>query len=350
MDGIRDLLIFILVLGGLVFFHELGHFLAAKRVGVKVKEFGIGFPPRLVKLGQWQETEFTLNWIPFGGFVRPIGEDDPNISGGLAAAPKRHRVFVLAAGPGMNILVAFLVLSFGFVTGWPDQVMVSIVEPDTPAAEAGLRAGDIVTNANGSSIHIPSELIAITHDNLGDPIALEFLRAGEAQETVVTPRTVWPEGQGPMGIGLSWEIVSYSLPRAMGRAGSEIGFQIREMALLPVRLITKQIDSGEVRLVSPVGLKAINDQAVEAAFVLNALFPVLQIVALVSLALAITNLLPLPALDGGRILFVLVEVIRGRRIAPEREGLVHFVGLAMLLLLMVVLVVQDIVNPIFPAQ
>ncbi|MFQ5407137.1 MAG: site-2 protease family protein, partial [Anaerolineales bacterium] len=112
----------------------------------------------------------------------------------------------------------------------------------------------------------------------------------------------------------------------------------------------QQVKPDEVRLVSPVGLKAINDQAVQAAFEIQAWFPVLQIIALVSLALAITNLLPLPALDGGRILFVLIEAVRGRRIAPEREGLIHFLGLTMLLILMVVLVVQDLVNPILPAQ
>ena len=97
-EELRNLIIYVLVLGGLIFFHELGHFLVAVRVGIKVKEFGLGFPPRLLKFAEWRGTEFTLNAIPFGGFVRPVGEDDPHIIGGLAAAPKRHRVAMLAAG------------------------------------------------------------------------------------------------------------------------------------------------------------------------------------------------------------------------------------------------------------
>ena len=151
-----------------------------------------------------------------------------------------------------------------------------------------------------------------------------------------------------MGIIMTWEIATYSLPQAILRASQEIAFQAREMALLPVRLITHQINAEDVRLVSPVGLKAINDQAVTVAIELGALFPVLQVIAIVSMALAFTNLLPLPALDGGRILFVLIEAVRGRRVSPEKEGLVHFVGIAMLLGLMTVLVVQDLVDPLFP--
>ena len=151
-----------------------------------------------------------------------------------------------------------------------------------------------------------------------------------------------------MGIIMTWEIATYSLPQAILRASQEIAFQAREMALLPVRLITHQINTEDVRLVSPVGLKAINDQAVTVAIELGALFPVLQVIAIVSMALAFTNLLPLPALDGGRILFVLIEAVRGRRVSPEKEGLVHFVGIAMLLGLMTVLVVQDLVDPLFP--
>ena len=120
--------------------------------------------------------------------------------------------------------------------------------------------------------------------------------------------------------------------------------------LLPARLITRQIQLAEVRLVSPVGLKAINDQAVDVAVQLGQLFPVMQLLAFVSLALAVTNLLPLPALDGGRILFVLLEIVRGKRIAPEKEGLVHFVGMAILLGLMTMLVIQDILDPVVLSQ
>jgi regulator of sigma E protease len=134
------------------------------------------------------------------------------------------------------------------------------------------------------------------------------------------------------------------------RALQESVYQVREIVLLPARLITRQIQPDEVRLVSPVGLKAINDHAVDVAVELQQLFPVLHLLAFVSLALAVTNLLPLPALDGGRILFVIVEKVRGKRIAPEKEGLVHFVGMAMLLGLMAMLVIQDIMDPVVLPQ
>ena len=347
-EGIRNLLVFVLVLGGLIFFHELGHFLVSIRLGVKVKEFGLGFPPRLLKFAEWRGTEFTLNAIPFGGFVRPVGENDPSVPGGLSGAPRWHRVAVLAAGSMMNVLVAFVVLVLGFSTAWPDRVAILDVADDSPALRAGLRVGDVVVAANDNPIHIPEQLAQITWDNLGKSLVLELDRHGERFTTTVVPRTVWPEDQGPMGIIMTWEIATYPLPQAILRASQEIAFQAREMALLPVRLITHQINAEDVRFVSPVGLKAINDQAVTVAIEVGALFPVLQVIAIVSMALAFMNLLPLPALDGGRILFVLIEAVRGRRVSPEKEGVVHFVGIAMLLGLMIVLVIQDLVDPLFP--
>ncbi len=344
------MLIFALVLGGLIFFHELGHFLAALRLGIKVKEFGIGFPPRLLTLWRWRGTDFTLNSIPFGGFVRPLGEDDPSIEDGLAAATPWRRVAVLVAGSGTNVLLSLLVLTIGFSTGWPDSVAILAVAADSPAEGIGLRVGDIVISANGEDIHLPPQLARITYDSLGEPVLLEIKRQGATQTVSVVPRTEWPESQGPIGVALSWEITTYPIPRAAVRALQETAYQVREIILLPARLITGQIQPTEVRLVSPVGLKAINDEAVDIAIRLGQLFPVLQLLAFVSLALAVNNLLPLPALDGGRILFVLLEIVRGKRIAPEKEGIVHFVGMAMLLGLMTMLVIQDIMDPVVLSQ
>jgi|MDTC01.3.fsa_nt_gb regulator of sigma E protease len=350
IEGMRNLLVFALVLGGLIFFHEFGHYLVALRLGIKVKEFGIGFPPRLITLGRWRGTDFTLNAIPFGGFVRPLGEDDPSIEGGLSAATPWRRAAVLVAGSVTNALLALLVLTVGFATGWPDRVVIMEVAADSPAEGVGLRAGDIVLSANGQAIHMTPQLANITHSSLGQPVLLEIERQGLTQKVSVIPRTEWPEPQGPIGVALSYEITRYSLPRAAARAAQETAYQTREIVLLPVRLITRQVQPDEVRLVSPVGLKAINDQAVDVAVQLGQLFPVLQLLAFFSLALAVTNLLPLPALDGGRILFVLLEMVRGKRVAPEKEGLVHFVGMAMLLGLMVMLVIQDFVDPVVLTQ
>ena len=346
LEGLRNLIAFALVLGGLIFFHELGHFLVSIRLGVKIKEFGLGFPPRILILGKWNNTDFTLNAIPLGGFVRPAGEDDPTIKDGLAAAKPIHRLAILVAGSATNMLLGVLVLTFGFVSGWPDRVSIVEVASTSPAATIGLKPGDVILTANNKDIHLPLELADITYDNLGQPVLLEIDRQGNIMKMTVVPRSTWPDDQGPIGVSLSWKIMDYPIHKAVLRALQETGMQLKEIMLLPVRLITSQIQPSQVRLISPIGLKAINDHAVGAAVELGELFPILQLVAFVSLALAVTNLMPLPALDGGRILFVIVEIIRGRRISPKKEGLVHFVGMTVLLGLMAVLVVQDLIDPI----
>ena len=347
LEGVRNLFVFILILGGLIFFHELGHFLAAVRLNVKITEFGIGFPPRLKKLFTWRGTDFTLNWIPLGGFVRPTGEDDPTIAGGLAASSPWTRLAVLSAGSLANFIVGFLIFVLGFSLGWPDQVSIDSIIPGAPAESAGLRPGDIVLTANGNDIHRTSLFRDIVHSNLGQPITLQLQRGDDIIDTTVIPRAEWPEDQGPIGITMTWEIVKYPLTTASVRAIEEVTFIIRETLLLPVRLLSSQVVSEEVRLVSPVGLKIFSDQAVQASVALNEWFPILQMTALISVALGLTNLLPIPALDGGRISFVLLELIRGRRINAEHERWVHAIGMLMLLGLMFVLVIQDIVNPIF---
>ena len=346
LEGLRNLIAFIFVLGGLIFFHELGHFIVSIRLGVRIKEFGLGFPPRILMLGRWKNTEFTLNAIPLGGFVRPAGEDDPAIKDGLAAADPIRRLAILVAGSATNLLLGVLVLTFGFANGWPDRVSIVEVASASPAATIGLKPGDVILRANNKDIHLPSELADITYDNLGQPILLEIDRQGNIKKMTVVPRSTWPEAQGPIGVSLSWKIINYPIPKAAYRALQETGMQLKEIALLPINLITSQIQPSEVRLISPIGLKTINDHAVDAALELGELFPILQLVAFVSLALSVTNLMPLPALDGGRILFVIIEIIRGKRISPAKEGLVHFMGMTVLLGLMAVLVVQDLIDPI----
>ncbi|MGH2523691.1 MAG: M50 family metallopeptidase [Anaerolineales bacterium] len=367
--------IFLLVLSGLVFVHELGHFVVARYFKIHIEEFGIGFPPRLVgfvrdaegKLrvffgmkapkaadpsassGGGPRTIYSLNAIPLGGFVRPTGEDDPLVPGGLASAPKRARIAVLAAGPGFNLIFAFLIFVAGFRLGWPDRVYVDSVAPGSPAEQAGLQAKDVILRADGNDIHYPQQLSQVTYSHLGQPVEIVVDRNGQSLTLNVTPRTQWPEGQGPMGITMGRSLVTnYTLPQAIGRAGREIAYQFEYLIHLPGQLIRQQIPVEAARPCGPVCLNDLTREAVSAAQEVNALFPILQLIGLVSVALAITNLLPLPALDGGRILFVLIEVVRGRRLDPAREGMVHLVGLVMLLALMIVITYQDIVNPIIP--
>ncbi|MEP7357986.1 MAG: M50 family metallopeptidase [Anaerolineales bacterium] len=370
LTGIGSFIIFILVLSLLVFIHELGHFLTAKRLGIRVEEFGLGFPPRVVGIvrnpeGKWRlvrgpknpkpaeigpnSTIYSLNAIPLGGFVRPTGEDDPLVPGGLASAPKRVRLAVLFAGPFFNLLFAFLVFIVGFRVGWPDRVVVNKVVAGTPSAIAGLKEGDIVLSAGGADIHYPNQLSDQTYSHLGQPLALVIQRGSQQLQLTVTPRANPPEGEGPMGIEMRPDIVTnYSWPQAISRAGQEMVYQFRVLIELPARVIQGQIPLSTVRPIGVVGLNDLTREAVVTAQAINQWFPILQLIGLVSVALATTNLLPLPALDGGRIMFVLLEAVRGRRIDPAREGMVHLVGMVMLLLLMVVITYQDIFNPIIP--
>jgi len=207
----------------------------------------------------------------------------------------------------------------------------------------------VILEANGRDIHYTYQLSDITYSHLGQAIPLVLGRGGNRLEVTLTPRTEWPSGQGPMGIEMRPDLVTnYSWPQAIGRAGQELIYQFQVLIELPAKIIKQQVPLESVRPIGVVGLNDLTRDAVTAAQEINQWFPILQLIGLVSVALATTNLLPLPALDGGRILFVLIEAVRGKRLDPAREGMVHLVGMLMLLVLMAVITYQDIFNPIVP--
>ena len=186
---------FIVVLTPIILVHELGHFVAARLSGIKVEEFGMGFPPRAAKLFVWKGTLFSLNWIPIGGFVRPAGEDDPNVPGGLASASKKARFFVLVAGAAANFLMALVVYWLAFaVVGQPifDETSITVAEvvPNSPSLEAGLQADDVLREANGQPITTVEDLYAAVDNSEGNPIDFTVERAGELVSVVVTPRVM----------------------------------------------------------------------------------------------------------------------------------------------------------------
>ncbi|WP_420631871.1 M50 family metallopeptidase [Candidatus Leptofilum sp.] len=344
---------FFIVLTPIILVHELGHFFAARLSNIRVEEFGLGFPPRAAKLAERNGTIYTLNWIPLGGFVRPAGEDDPTVEGGLASASKRARLFVLFAGAGANFLMAFVVFWVAFMIGMP-AVAISEVVPETPADVAGFQAEDVFLEVDGVRAESSGVIANIMRTNAGEPVEVLVARGEGTALLTVIPRTLDeydPIEEGPIGVGLMADPDGRRITRGPGEAFVESGRSMWEIVYLtvsvPSMLINGEISPSEARPVSVVGISQIAGQAAEVSVTNSNLFPILNMVAFISVALGFTNLLPIPALDGGRILFVIIEAVRGRRIEPEREGMVHIVGMLVLLGLMVLLIVQDIVNPIF---
>lgn len=350
---------FVVVLTPIILAHELGHFVAARLCGIKVDEFGLGFPPRALKLFEWKGTLFSLNWIPIGGFVRPAGEDDPNVPGGLASASKRARFFVLIAGAGANFIMALVIYWLAYsVIGLPifDETSITVGEvvADSPSAEAGLQNGDVLREANGTIIDDVDDLYAAVDNSNGEPISFLVERGDEMVTVVVTPREMELNGGTRMGIGLrpgfleTGERERANPIAGIGLAVQETWNVIYTTLRTPLMLIRGEVSASEARFVGPVGISQIAGNTAQVTVETGEWSPLLRLVALINVALGFTNLLPIPALDGGRIFFVLVEAIRGRRIEPEREGLVHMVGMMLLLALIVVIFIQDIINPIIP--
>lgn len=347
---------FFVVLTPIVLVHELGHFWAARLSKVKVDEFGFGLPPRMFKIAERNGTIYSVNWIPVGGFVRPAGEDDPDVPGGLASASKRARLFVLSAGSGANFIFALFLFWLALVIG-PPAIAISDVKPDSPAMEAGLLAGDTILEINGEPVDSSSVLVNTVYENAGEPVELLINRGDEEMTLTIVPRLPGEFDaavDGPLGVGLTnaenGQRITTNPIEAIGGSFAFMWEYISIYGRLPSMLLNGEITAQEARPVSIVGISQIAGQAAESSATSGNLYPLLSIAAFISVALGLTNLLPIPALDGGRIMFVLLEAVRGRRIEPEREGMVHIIGMLVLLGLMALMIVQDIVNPIIPLQ
>ena len=354
MDGFLLLLGFVGAIALLIIIHELGHFLAARMLGVEVEEFGLGFPPRALTLFEWGGTIFSLNWIPLGGFVRPKGENDPNVEGGLAAASPWVRLVVLFAGPFANFLAAAVIFAIIFFQlGDPKgKVEIQDVVANSPAAASGLEIGDFIYSINGQPIERTRELIEIVGNNLGNDIFLEYERNGEISPTTLVPRVNPPPGEGAIGISMTLlvlEIDPISVPQAALLGGTGVLGQSRAILTLPFELIRGNVDAEQGRLVGYKGMYDIFTTQVEAdqapdapGFGIN----VLAFIGSISVSLGLLNLMPIPALDGGRILFTLPEILIGRRIPQQFENTVNLIGFALLIMLMIYVNLQDFVNPL----
>jgi regulator of sigma E protease len=413
---------FILIFGSLVFFHELGHFIFAKRAGIMVREFAIGFGPKIVGITKG-ETLYTLRLLPLGGYVRMAGEDmdtvelQPGFRVGLVLnrneevkkivlnqnnqqpdmlfietersdlekelwiegydeedrlvrysvsrkavisengketliAPYDRqfgsksigkRAMAIFAGPLFNFILAFFIfLLIGLIQGVPtNEPVISGVSENGPALEAGMQNGDLVTKINGESIDSWQQLADKVKDSAGEDLSFQYERNGEVINSTITPKTIQEKGQSYGQIGVLYESPVEKNPLKAVAFGAEQTYTwILKIFELLGMLFTGQftIDA----LSGPVGIYKATEVVAQSG-----IYNLMNWAAILSINLGIMNLLPLPALDGGRLLFFLFEAIRGKPIDRQKEGMVHFVGIMLLMVLMVVVTWNDIQNFFF---
>ncbi|MCJ7769624.1 MAG: site-2 protease family protein [Dehalococcoidales bacterium] len=340
-----NILIGIAVISVILLAHELGHFISAKAVKVKVEEFGLGFPPRLLSIKRG-ETIYSLNAIPFGGFNKLAGEEDPEVPSGLAKRSIPIRLLVIGAGSLVNILLALLLFSIVFmipqdvITG---DVLIEEVAPDSPAAIAGIVPQDTIISLNDKPIINNDELKRHIQLNLGNEITLVVRHSnGTTESFKLIPRWKPPQDEGAIGVAITTINInktrqSYPFWKAIPK-----GFVgLYETAVLykngMVGVITGSVSAD---FYGPVGIVQATGEIARFGAA-----PLLEFAAFISLILGVLNLFPLPALDGGRIAFILLEWMRrGKRISPKKEGLVHLIGFIILMALMLAVTLQDIIR------
>lgn len=345
-----SILIFLLVLSILVLVHELGHFMVARRSGVLVEEFGFGIPPRIfaLKVG---ETLYSLNLLPFGGFVKLHGENTQEGVGYPARAflnkSKKVRVAILVAGVFMNFILAIaafaVVYSFSGIPKETGKVKVVEVAPGSPAQVSGIVVGDIVKSVDGKAVTTDSEFVEMVETKKGGRISLEIERNGEIKKITLSPRESPPEGEGPLGVTITATEIYY--PPAVFRPFVGIYYGFKEalfwggMVIAGFFKIFRDLFAGQAPkgLAGPVGIFAITSEAAKYG-----ILPLINFIGILSVNLAILNIIPFPALDGGRLLFVFIEGILGRKVGPKVESFIHTIGMIILILLILAITARDI--------
>ncbi len=368
-------IIFILVLSVLVFVHEFGHFWVAKRFGVKAEEFGFGFPPRIFgfyknKEGKWKkvlgkkevqdtdDTVYSVNWIPLGGFVKIKGEDgeDKQSSDSFASKKIWKRAIILSAGVAMNIVLAAVLFSIGSITGIPKainndigsnaivsdkKIQVVKVLPQSPAKEAGMKMADIIVSINGQKFEDVSKIQDFVDSHCDEELIYKISRGDKDVTFNIEPQSLSGTDREGVGVALvTTGLVKYSFFTGIWEGIKTTGLLIVTIILALVGLIKGLIvgDSGVAQQVAgPVGIASLTGQVAEMGIAY-----LMQFVALLSVNLAIINFIPFPALDGGRILFLIIEKIKGCPVKKETEALFHNFGFIFLLLLILVVTFHDI--------
>lgn len=369
------IIIFIITLLILVVIHELGHFLVAKKFNIKVLEFGFGIPPRAFGK-KWGETLISLNWLPFGGFVKLLGEDEVDKSAlenerSFASQTVGKRIAVVVAGVVMNLILAwilfYIVLGFqGFKAQFPlfldhkfigveqkneSSILISAVSDNSPAKDAGLKSGEKIVAISDEFVKSSEELISKTKISAGKEIKLTVSdsQGKDYRNILVIPRENPPEGQGPLGVSLAEiQLANLSYENSFQKIFSGPVHSVNIVAysgrilgmLISESIQTKKLEPVSQTVSGPVGITSlVNTILTEVKY---PLLPYLDFVAILSLNLAVMNILPIPALDGGRLFFLLVEAIIRKRVHASVEKWIHTVGMALLLTLMLLITFSDI--------
>ncbi|MBN1585582.1 site-2 protease family protein [Candidatus Uhrbacteria bacterium] len=353
----NTVLILAIVLSVLILVHELGHFAVAKLFGIGVEEFGFGFPPRIfgIKRG---ETTYSVNWIPLGGFVRIRGENgsEPDDPRGFAGKRPWQRAAVLCAGVFMNLVLAWALLTVGYAVGLPaavddlpayasisqDNIQVMSVLPGSAAESVGLQAGDVILSLDGRKPESVEWFREYTGQREGQEIAVTYGRDQETVAANLVPQLVPETERAGFGVAIiQTGIVSYPVWLAPIQAAGTVGYFFQEI-LSAFGGVIRNLALGQpvgVELSGPIGIAVITAEVAQMGFLY-----LLQFAALLSVNLAVINILPFPALDGGRLLFLAIETVRRRAVSPKVEAMVHNVGFAILMILILLVTYGDIVH------
>ena len=349
---------FLVILSVLVLVHELGHFLFAKKFGIKVEEFGFGFPPRVFgkKIG---ETIYSINLLPVGGFVKLYGEDEAgggtvkssklkvksfDLKRAFFARPALQRATIILAGVIMNFILAVVLISYLFTAHGvaipTANIRILEVTSNSPAEAAGLKKADEIVSLNGKKINQTKDFADFARKNAGRETKLEVKRNGKVFQAKLVPRKNFPKGEGPLGVAITNVEIKkypwYSAPFFGTLEAVKFSFMILQgLSEMVVNLVI--YGKTPTGIAGPVGVAQLTGQAVSYGIVATLWFT-----ALLSLNLAVVNILPIPALDGGRLFFIFIEMLSGRKVNPRYEALAHAIGLAILLALILLVTFSDV--------
>ena len=342
--GRLSILIALIIFSLIIIFHELGHFLLAKANGVTVVEFSLGMGPRLLSK-EWHGTRYSWKLLPFGGSCMMLGEDEAaGEEGSFGSKSALARISVIAAGPIFNFIMAFVAAVIITACVGYDPSVVRDTTDGFPAQEAGIQAGDVITQMNGKHIQLAREVSNYVSFHQGETVTVTYERDGETYVTTLEPKAT-EDGRQLLGLSMNSGYIKGGVGKTLFYGAYEVKYWI-DITLQSLKMLVKG-QVGVKDMSGPVGVVDMIGETYTESIQISwyAVFiNMLNIAILLSANLGVMNLLPLPALDGGRLVFLILELIRGKRINPEKEGMVHFIGLMALMVLMVVVLFSDVMK------